>query len=158
MRLVLGALLCILGIVGFTPVSRGAHMSRQATVVLMVDDSGSMETSDPGDLRCTALRMFIALLDDGDRAGVVRFSTGSAALTEGIVALGTHRDGLLDAAQFCPAEGYTDIKAAFVEAGGMLSRGTLSADEPVSLILLTDGKPEIEKPYPDYEQEVLEIA
>jgi hypothetical protein len=54
-------------------------------------------------------------------------------------------------------DGYTDIKAALQKAAELLS--TISSEnEKVVIVLLTDGKPEIQSPYPEYERETLELA
>jgi hypothetical protein len=159
MRLIVAALLCFLGIASLAPaLPRDSSQASQAAVILLLDRSGSMTKSDPRGLRCTALRMFLSLLDNRDSAAVIEFSTASEALTAGIVPLASHRNTLLHQFHSCPGDGYTDMKAAFEAAQNMLSAKAREQGEPVSLVLLTDGKPEIEKPYPGYEQEVLDLA
>lgn len=128
-----------------------AAASPAVVAVLILDNSGSMKTSDPANLRYTALDMLAALLDDGDRLGVIGFSTISQALTNGLISPRQYK-GIRPS----PPEGYTDIKTALVEASKMLaSTGT---DNKTGVILLTDGKAEIEHPYPEYERETLAQA
>jgi hypothetical protein len=55
-----------------------------------------------------------------------------------------------------PPEGYTDIKAALEDASAMLSDAEGCGAR--TLVLLTDGEPEIESKYPEYEDEALAVA
>src|SRR3989304_3693361 len=72
-----------------SPVSAGtggSSMPRDAPgdnicVVLVLDESGSMRDNDPTFLRNTGAKLFVALLDDGDRGGIVRFASGATRLT-----------------------------------------------------------------------------
>lgn len=125
--------------------------SVQLTVLLLVDNSGSMKASDPTGLRFTAVEMIAALLDASDRLGVVVFSTTAQRLTGGLISP-LDFPGL----PLLSPQGYTDIKAALLESANLLE------DRPASsragILLLTDGKPEIESPYPAYEQETLDLA
>lgn len=85
----------------------------QVAVILILDNSGSMRTSDPDDLRFTAARLFVALLDEGDAAGLIVFSTGSRPLTQGLVVIGHagQKRDLVRQMSPAPAEGATDVKA-----------------------------------------------
>jgi hypothetical protein len=127
-------------------------------VVLALDSSGSMERNDPQGLRFTAAQLFVALLDVGDRVGLIDFSTGSHALTDGLVTINGPADktALIELLAPKPPEGYTDIKAALEEAAVMLSDAEGCGAR--TLVLLTDGEPEIESKYPEYEDEALEVA
>ncbi len=128
------------------------------TVILVIDNSGSMKTNDPNGLRFTGARMFLSLLDDQDFVGVVRFSTASRLLTNGLVSLSTHRMDLLDQVQPVPANGYTDLKAALEDVRQMMTSSAQAKAGRVGVIVLTDGKPEIEHPYPAYDQQILDLA
>ena len=127
-------------------------------VVLALDSSGSMEWNDPDGLRYTAAQLFVALLDIGDQVGLIEFSTGSQALTDGMVTINSPADkeALIELLVPKPPEGYTDIKAALEEAAAMLSEAEGCGTR--TLVLLTDGEPEIESDYPEYEEEALAVA
>lgn len=129
------------------------------TVILIVDNSGSMETSDPEGLRFTGARLFAALLDPGDTLGLILFSTDSEPLTDRLVTLGSRSEvsSLLAGFSVPPADGFTDIKAAFEDVRRLLEAAE-DPSEKIVIVLLTDGKPEIQNHYPQYEQETLELA
>lgn len=128
-------------------------------VLLVLDNSGSMKTSDPGGLRFTGVRLFASLLAPGDSLGLILFSTQARLLTDGLVMLDTQADkrNILNDLIFQEADGYTDVKAALEQAREVLMRANLH-NKKVVIVLLTDGKPEIESPYPGYEREALELA
>ncbi|HIE39685.1 MAG TPA: VWA domain-containing protein, partial [Anaerolineae bacterium] len=131
----------------------------QVAVLLILDNSGSMADSDPTDLRFTAAKLFMALLDEGDMVGLILFSTESHPLTDGLVTIRSAADkvDLVRRLQPMPADGWTDVKAAFADARAMLSRADLTGRKTV-VVFLTDGKPEIASPYPEYEGETLGLA
>ena len=129
------------------------------TVILILDNSGSMETSDPGGLRFTGVRLFASLLDVGDSLGLILFSTQAETMTNSLVTLTSQADkkNVLTELQIQEANGYTDVKAALEQAKGLLTDANLR-NEKVVIVLLTDGKPEIPNPYSNYERETLELA
>jgi hypothetical protein len=131
----------------------------KVAIILILDNSGSMKTSDPGDLRFTAARLFISLLDQGDAVGLIRFSTESQALTNGLVVIKslTEKSTLSNLLYPIPADGYTDVKAAFEDAQIILSDPDRTGRRTV-VIFLTDGKPEIAQIYPEYEDQALALA
>ena len=153
----LTAILCVVAL-GASPVD-ASQSAEQITVLLIVDNSGSMKTSDPSDLRFTGVRLFASLLDLNDSLGLIIFSTDSNVLTDGIVNLGARADGtkLFENLQPPDADGFTDIKAALEDAKELLADAKLS-DQKVVIVLLTDGKPEIQNPYLQYERETLDLA
>lgn len=138
----------------------------QVAVVLLVDNSGSMETNDPDGVRFTAARLFSALLDEGDQIGVVAFASQAVPLTPGLVTICTQKsecpndsaskEDLLEWLYPFPEDGYTDVKAAFELAATMLTK--TAQDTKKVVVLLTDGKPEILHPYLSYEAEALAAA
>ena len=129
------------------------------SVILILDNSGSMETSDPGGLRFTGVRLFASLLDVGDSLGLILFSTQAETMTNSLVTLTSQADkkNVLTELQFQEANGYTDVKAALEQAQRLLADADLR-NERVVIVLLTDGKPEIQNPYSNYERETLELA
>jgi len=131
----------------------------QATVLFVIDDSGSMAGNDPANLRYTAAKLFVAALDEGDAVGAVRFATVSQPLIESFKTISSYQDKneIINAFQPVKADGYTDVKAAFSNAESVLK--TLKASDSKTLIIfLTDGKPEIPALYPEYETETMQIV
>lgn len=129
------------------------------TVIIVVDNSGSMKTNDPNNLRFTGVRLLAALLNPGDSIGVIQFSTLSEIMTDGIVSVGefNEKTTVLNNVQFSPADGYTNVKAAFEDVQKVLNPEDLN-NRKVVLVLLTDGKPEIQEQYSTYERETLDLA
>lgn len=128
-------------------------------VLFILDDSGSMSGNDPSNLRYTAAQLFIASMDESDTVGAIRFSSMSEQITQGLVPLsgGKEKAEIIDSIIPVKAEGYTDVKAAFLEAETLLKSKSDTSDNTI-VILLTDGKPEIPQPYAGYEEETLAIA
>jgi len=128
-----------------------SSLSPFITTILILDNSGSMESSDPQGLRFTAAELVAALLDDRDQLGVILFSSESSQVTDGLIS-----PRVFSGIRPTKPIGYTDIKAALLDAEIMM-RNANTGNRP-GVILLSDGKPEISKPYPEYEQETLLIA
>lgn len=159
-KMLLPFLLVLVVMILFLPSSAGAGPVKKVTVVLLLDNSGSMKGSDPQDLRFTGARLFSTLLDNSDALGLVVFSTQAEALTEHLMTLHAQSDrqNLLASLDSIPSpQGYTDIKAALEQARRLLPQ-FVQPEEKVVLVLLTDGQPEIPVPYPQYEQEALDLA
>ena len=140
-------------------VAAQSNASEHVAVILILDDSGSMKTSDPTNLRYTAAQLFISLLDEGDAVGALRFSTTSSPITNGIETITDAVQHTRLAEQMTPVapDGFTDVKTAFEEARRM-QQSFNQAGYHVVVVFLTDGKPEIPAPYPSYEQEALDAA
>jgi hypothetical protein len=129
------------------------------SAILIIDNSGSMQTSDPNNMRFIGARMFVSLLDSGDSLGLITFSTSSQSLTNGLVKIDAENQklDLIKLLSSSKANGYTDVKAAFSDAAKMLVAGDLQQSKPV-IVFLTDGQPEIPNPVPGYRQNILELA
>ena len=149
----LTAILCIFAL------GASSQSAEHITVLMIVDNSGSMKTNDPDNLRFTGVRLFASLLEQNDALSLIIFSTGSNVLTDGIVDLDSQESGstLIKNLKIPAANGYTNIKAALEDVKELLKDAKLG-DGKVIVILLTDGKPEIPSPYPQYEQETLGLA
>lgn len=147
----------------FLLMSSTPHMeylsSESLVAFLVVDNSGSMKANDPEKLRFTGARLFANLLEPSDTLGLIMFSTDTAILTEGLAPIGSTGEvtKVLEGITFPDANGYTDIKSALEAVEGLLATSRSFNEEKV-IILLTDGKPEIQNQYPEYEQETLELA
>ena len=150
-------ILCVFAL-GSSPVE-ASHSADHITVLLLVDNSGSMKTSDPSNLRFTGIRLFASLLDKNDSLGLIIFSTESDVRTDGVVTLDSRDDGpkLFENLPLPAASGFTNIKAALEDAKELLAGAKLS-DQKVVIVFLTDGKPEIQIPNPQYEKETLVLA
>lgn len=133
--------------------------SENLVVFLVVDNSGSMKANDPENLRFMGARLLTTLLDPGDTLGLIMFSTDAAILTNGLASIDFNSDGakVLDGIKFPDANGYTDIRSALNLIEGLLA-GRKFSNEKMVIILLTDGKPEIQNQYPEYEQKTIELA
>lgn len=117
----------------------------QVCIVLLMDNSGSMASSDPQDLRFAAARLLVLLLDPGDQAGVIAFATSPNLSSSRLETLGGGVDDpvrrmLLSQLTPLPAGGYTDIRAAFELAAQEL-RCPDSGRYRRVVVLLTDGLP-----------------
>lgn len=128
-------------------------------VLFIVDDSGSMGMYDPNNLRYTATKMMISALDEGDKVGFIRFSSGSKIVTEKMIELDSKQSKteLLNMIQPVTPDGYTDFKAAFEDASLLLSKESLDAYKTV-IVFLTDGRPEIPNFYYNYPNEAVSAA
>lgn len=143
------------------PLTEGAPLATpadNACIVLILDESGSMGDNDSTFLRNTGAKLFISLLDDGDRVGIVRFSTGATRLTPGLVALRAPEDkmALLNLLSDTPPDGFTDMRAALVEAAALLQNADCGARY---ILFLSDGQPQLPAGLPaDYDSQTLNLA
>ena len=126
-------------------------------LMIVLDNSGSMKASDPDGLRFTGARLALALLDEHDSAGIIQFSTHSQILGDGMLPVQTGRSRLVKLLQPVSPDGFTDFLVA-LEDTKRLQQAVPLGNAKFSAIFLTDGKPEIEKPYLAYEQEILDLA
>lgn len=100
-------------------------------VVLSIDSSGSMTTSDPGDLRKSAAREFVAGLDlNMDRVGVVSWNTSAKSWS-----LTNNRNDIESSIDSIGADGNTCLDTGVKAAIDLLSESSRSK----VIVLLTDG-------------------
>ncbi|MEM2889783.1 MAG: VWA domain-containing protein [Candidatus Hadarchaeum sp.] len=127
------------------------------SVFFIIDDSGSMSTSDPEDLRVTAVKLFVTLLDPGDGAAVIIFSDDSRIASDFTLIQGRQEKlGLIDSIN-TQSDGYTHMKAAFEDVLEVISHDTTGNQQII--LFLTDGKPELEGGLPPgYEDETLDLV
>ena len=115
--------------------------SDNISVIFVIDDSGSMETNDPNDLRVTAVKLFIALLDIEDGAAVITFSDESEIKSHYTEILGySEKETLINSIGDIQSQGYTNMKAAFENVRTVLQEDNTGNRQIV--IFLTDGSPE----------------
>jgi len=130
------------------------------TVILIMDNSGSMKNNDPENLRFSGAQVIAGLLDPGDEFGLILFSTQSRILTDGLEIAGSvslTEMPIFEGLTSSKADGFTDVNAALQTAAGLIS-ATTRKNKKVVIVLLTDGKPEIQNPYAEYERDTLDFA
>lgn len=145
----------------FSPSARTFAVAQEKlTVILILDNSGSMKNNDPENLRFSGAQVIAGLLDPGDEFGLILFSTQSRILTDGLETIGSvslTEMPIVEGLTSSKADGFTDVNAALQTAAGLISAST-GRNKKVVIVLLTDGKPEIQNPYAAYERDTLEFA
>lgn len=117
----------------------GCAIPAKLGVAFVVDDSGSMSSSDPGNLRSTAVAVGLDQLPDASLAGATRFADGSHELFPVASTDVNSRPGMKLAASNLNASGGTDFEAAFLGAQTQLQ--SLAASDKKAVIFLSDGEP-----------------
>lgn len=141
LRVLLGAVFALV-VTGNSALA--AEADRTDAVRVLIDVSGSMKKTDPGNLRTPALRLLVNLLPPDSEAGVWHFAQYVNRITPVGRADNAWRRSALDAADRIHSRGlFTDIGAALDDA-------TTDWRSPVpgerrSIILLTDGKVDVSK-------------
>jgi len=131
--------------------------SDNISVFFVIDDSGSMDTNDPNDLRITAVKLFLSLLDPGDGAAIITFADDSQIMAP-YTTIQDYEDkvSLINSLGETKSDGYTNMKAAFEDVLETLEDD--NTDNQKIIIFLTDGKPELPDGLPPgYENETLEL-
>jgi hypothetical protein len=111
--------------------------------VLLMDSSGSMAKNDPHQLRIPAAKLFMSLLGQDDRVGLISFSDNGYPVLH-LTAPGPERDArILGAADKVSSRGvYTNLYAALLKGVEMLDREAQPGKEKM-LILMSDGKMDV---------------
>ena len=111
-------------------------------VSLIIDKSGSMNTTDPSKMRETAANIFIDLLSPEDNLGIISFSTDAVQVQPmtniGVIGKAAIKGNLVGKLE---ADGDTDYQKAFQTAYEQLNA---IDDENVKkvIVFLTDGNPD----------------
>lgn len=161
MRSIFAVLICLTLCLSAPYQERAAHAqpgAQSLCMVLALDDSRSMLSSDPTGLRNTAARLWIALADTGDQMGLVRFSTQATALTPTLVTIygAEETETLLRLIQDKTPDGGTDIRAALETAAGLLEH---AACDVRVIVLLSDGEADLPGGLPaGYDEQALAIV
>jgi len=124
----------------FTPQPVRSQNAPNMDVVLVIDSSGSMQKTDPLSLRVPAAKLFISLLEKGDRAGIVSFSDRGYVLS-GLVPVDSqeHKETLFSAADRISADGlYTNLFEGFNSGYEALALQKESGREKI-MVLMSDG-------------------
>lgn len=141
------------------PTSADDENPPHIALYLIIDSSGSMAGSDKSNLRWTAVRLLVSLLDEGDQIAVLSFSSSDSGLPEDAVRLfrgSDEQDGplirigpeidkqtlLTDLEGFAaqnPPNNNTDMLAAFKMVEPLVRQAR--SDSQPYIIFLTDGLP-----------------
>ncbi len=111
--------------------------------VLIMDSSGSMAKNDPKKLRVPAAKMFMSLLREEDRVGLISFSDNGYPVLRPTAPLPGKMSRILRSADKVSSRGvYTNIHAALSKGISMLDRFGKDGQEKM-LILMSDGKMDV---------------
>ncbi|PNU18644.1 hypothetical protein C2E25_16615 [Geothermobacter hydrogeniphilus] len=117
----------------------GERPSTAHSIIVVVDSSGSMSSSDPKNLRREAVKRMIALAGEMDRIALIDFDS-SAREVSGFQLLGdfnsSARRELRNLAEHFDAGGGTDIGAGLKLAARLAN----NQSENLAVILMTDGE------------------
>lgn len=124
-------------------------------VLLALDTSGSMKTSDPRRLLPQAATLLINLLEEQDCLGLLKFDETPVLLSEPAPLHRAHRRRCLRVlAQLAPRGRYTDIPAT-LEAG-LRTFGPPSST-PRALVLISDGQIDLDPEKGDHEAAITRL-
>ncbi|MFD1772754.1 vWA domain-containing protein [Paenibacillus rhizophilus] len=109
-------------------------------IVMVIDDSGSMQQSDPGNSRYSAARDLVMLMDGDNKVAVLTFSD-EAAVVQPLTSLSKaeNREQVTAAIQTLQTtQGGTNLREALTEAMNVIN-GDNAAGRGAMVILLSDG-------------------
>ncbi|NDJ36784.1 MAG: VWA domain-containing protein, partial [Chloroflexi bacterium] len=113
----------------------------QTALVLVIDNSGSMDTNDASDLRYAATRLVMTVADDWDEIGVLCFGDSTSTMFA-LAPMGPtdQRTTITDQVvrRNCTVSGGTNMTDGILEGINVLQQ---SASKRKYLLLLTDGEP-----------------
>jgi len=111
--------------------------------VLLMDSSGSMAKNDPDKLRVPAAKMFMSLLVEKDRIGLISFSDNGYPVLHLTNPGPEHNARILAAADKVSSRGvYTNLHAALEKGLAMLEKEGQPGQEKM-LVLMSDGKMDV---------------
>jgi hypothetical protein len=111
--------------------------------VLLMDSSGSMAKNDPGKLRVPAAKMFMSLLGEQDRIGLISFSDNGYPVLHLTAPAGDNKVRILAAADKVSSRGvYTNLYAALAKGVAMLDKESQPERDRI-LVLMSDGKMDV---------------
>lgn len=112
-------------------------------VVLVMDSSGSMAKNDPDKLRVPAAKLFMSLLGEQDRIGLISFSDNGYPVLH-LTAPGPKNNArILASADKVSSKGvYTNLYAALAKGVAMLDKEAAAGQEKM-LVLMSDGRMDV---------------
>ena len=122
--------------------------SSQATTggvdaVLVMDSSGSMAKNDPGKLRVPAAKLFMSLLGENDRIGLISFSDNGYPVLHLSSPGPKNNARILASADKVSSKGvYTNLHAALSKGVAMLDKEGRDGQEKM-LVLMSDGRMDV---------------
>lgn len=121
----------------------GSASAGGVDAVLLIDSSGSMAKNDPDKLRVPAAKMFMSLLGDADRIGLISFSDNGYPVLH-LTSPGPKTNArILSSADKVSSKGvYTNLHAATDKGLAMLAKEGKDGQEPM-LVLMSDGKMDV---------------
>ncbi|NJD05013.1 MAG: VWA domain-containing protein [Methylococcaceae bacterium] len=118
----------------------GVSGAPQVDALLLVDTSASMLETDPGNYRLEAVRLFVSLLDPGDRVALVGFDSKAVVFSDFLEASEANKQQLFELIdrQAVPQGSFTNLReplAAALELSARRRQGIAPL-----VVLLTDGR------------------
>lgn len=114
-----------------------------ADAVLLMDSSGSMAKNDPGKLRVPAAKMFMSLLGEQDRIGLISFSDNGYPVLHLTAPSSGNNARILASADKVSSRGvYTNLYAALAKGVAMLDKESRPERDRI-LVLMSDGKMDV---------------
>ncbi len=111
--------------------------------VLLIDSSGSMAKNDPDKLRVPAAKMFMSLLGNTDRIGLISFSDNGYPVLHLTAPAPETNARILSSADRVSSKGvYTNLYAAMEKGLAMLAKEGKKGQEPM-LVLMSDGRMDV---------------
>jgi hypothetical protein len=148
---------CLLGVLipGAVHAAGSAEGDTGATkgidAVLIMDSSGSMLKNDPKKLRVPAAKLFMSLLGEQDRVGLISFSDAGYPVLRLTHLQGPMQQKALAAADRVSSKGiYTNLHAALRKGKEMLDREGQPGRDPM-LILMSDGRMDVGDAFEDHQ-------
>ncbi|GBD95807.1 von Willebrand factor type A domain protein [bacterium BMS3Abin06] len=119
-------------------------------VVLVMDSSGSMKKTDPLSLRIPAAKLFISLIGENDRAGVISFSERSYPIIDLTpVDSENNKDKIFKAIEKISSNGlYTNLHDALNKGIDLLPQNQKAESNQI-IILMSDGMMDVGDPDED---------
>lgn len=125
------------------PLLAATGKSSGVDAILLIDSSGSMAKNDPDKLRVPAAKMFMSLLGEEDRLGLISFSDNGYPVLH-LTAPGPKTNArILSSADRVSSKGvYTNLYAALDKGLAMLEKEGKPGQEPM-LVLMSDGRMDV---------------
>jgi Mg-chelatase subunit ChlD len=132
-----------LTLMAIASLARAESGSGGVDAVLVMDSSGSMANTDPNQLRIPAAKLFMSLLGDKDRIGLVSFSDNGYPVLHLTAPAPATNAGILAAADKITSRGiYTNLYAGLEKGVEMLEKEGQEGQTKI-LVLMSDGRMDV---------------